>query len=58
MIALCNDVDQRSPHIRASFASLCRGRRRHIIHTVEDNPGVVRGRAGCMSGAVPALLDS
>ena len=24
MIALCNDVDQRSPHIRASFASLCR----------------------------------
>ena len=30
MIALCNDVDQRSPHIRASFASLCRGRRRHI----------------------------
>ena len=30
MIALCNDVDQRSPHIRAPFAGLCRGRRRLI----------------------------
>ena len=30
MIALCNDVDQRSPRIRAPFAGLCRGRRRLI----------------------------
>ena len=28
-----------------------------MVHTVEDNPGVVRGCVGCASGAVPAPLD-